>query len=409
VPDPLVRSIGRMAGPPLPTELRRAWLAVLAAFAAAGGATGSWGSRIPAVRQDLDLSEGALGTALLGASLGAVSGAWIGGLAERRVGCRAVMRAAWPALGAAVALPALAPSWRVLTLSLLLFGLALGMLDVSMNGGGVIVESRADRPVLSGLHGGWSGGLLVGAASGAAAVAAGLDPDVHLIGVGALIAVGAAVAWRSLPAGAIPQEDPVPGDEPSQGGSSRRMVALAAIGGCVFLAEGAAIDWSGVLVDDEFGGTKLLGSLAVTGVSAGGLLGRAMGDRLVARFGAVRVVRTGSVVATVGLLSTLLVALPGPAPLLLVLLGLGLASAVPLAFGAAGRLRGGRGIAIVTTAGYGAYLTGPAVIGWIAELTSLRFALGVPLVLVAVVGLLASHVGAAVPDRAVAPPVGAVD
>jgi MFS family permease len=395
----------------LAPDLRRARLAVLGAFAVAGATIGSWGSRIPAVRNELELSEGALGTALLGASVGAVAGAWLGGMAERRFGSRPVIRSSWLILGASLAPPALAPSWATLTLSLLVLGLAMGVLDVSMNAAGVIVESRAGRPVLSGLHGGWSGGLLVGAALGAAAVAAGLDVDVHLPLAGGLLVGMGLVAGPWLPEGPVPQDDPPPsGGSAVAPGGGRRMAALAAIGGCVFLAEGAAIDWSGVLVDGDFGGTQLQGSLAVTGVSAGGLVGRLVGDRLVQRFGPVRVVRRGSILAAVGLGATLLVAQPVPAPLLLALMGGGLASAVPLAFGAAGRLGGSRGIAIVTTAGYGAYLTGPAVIGGLGEAVGLRGALLVLLVLLLAVGVLAPSVGPQTALRPeLAPPLGAAD
>ncbi len=374
----------------LTSTLRAPRLAVLGAFAACGGAAGSWGSRIPDIRAELDLSEGALGTALLGLSIGAVSGSWMGGLLVRRYGSRAVVGAAWITTGATVPLPGVAPSWLTLGFSLVALGLTIGVLDVSMNGAGVQLEHTARRSLLNGLHAGWSGGVLAGAAIGSGAVALDVAPSWHLLIVGVLIAgLGAGVIGyvpdgraSALAAGVEAAELP---PTRGRGSSGRRLAALAAIGGCVFLAEGAVLDWAGILVREDLGGEPLLGSLAVTGASAGGLLGRMVGDRLAGRFGAVRLVRAGALLALVGLGSSLLMVSPVPVPILLVVLGAGLAPAVPLAFAAAGRCHGEHGIAVVTTAGYGAYLAGPAAIGLIADGASLRIALLVPLLLVAAV------------------------
>ena len=385
-----VGSVERMpeATAVLPASLRLPRLAVLGAFAACGGAAGSWGSRIPDIRANLDLSEGELGTALLGLSIGAVSGSWIGGLLVRRYGSRAVVGTAWTATGVAVTVPGVAPSWLTLGLSLLALGLTIGVLDVSMNGAGVQLEHAAGRSLLNGLHAGWSGGVLVGAAIGSGAVALDVAPSWHLLFVGLLIAGLGVATIRYVPDGrasALVAGDDADAEVPptrGRGSSGRRLAALAAIGGCVFLAEGAVLDWAGVFVREDLGGEPILGSLAVTGASAGGLLGRMVGDRLAARFGAARLVRAGAIVALAGLGTSLLMVSPVPVPILLVVLGAGLAPAVPLAFAAAGRRHGEHGIAVVTTAGYGAYLAGPAAIGWIAKGASLRIALLVPLLLV---------------------------
>ncbi|HMJ78645.1 MAG TPA: MFS transporter [Iamia sp.] len=377
------------------TRVRRgpAHLAVLGAFTALGFAVGSWGARIPDVKDELDLSEGALGTALLGLSVGAVLGAWIGGLLVRRLGSRPVVGGGWIVVGLAVVLPGLAGSWATLAAAELLLGLAVGVLDVSMNGAGVQLEHEAETPLLSGLHAGWSGGVLLGAGLGAVAVGAGLAVDVHLVVVGVLVVAAGVACARQVPDGRIEHAGSASSsaDGPAAAPPARRgrLAALAAIGGCVFLAEGALLDWAGVLVREDLDGGKLLGALAVTGVSAGGLGGRLAGDRLAAAWGSARLVRISVAVATVALGLSLLSPVAFPVPLLLVVVGAGLAPAVPLAFAAAGRLRGEHGIAVVTTAGYGAYLGGPGIIGGLAHATALRWALVLPLALVAVVTLLA--------------------
>lgn len=368
---------------------QHARLAVLGAFGVAGLAGGSWGARIPDVRDRLELSDGALGTALLGLSIGAVVGAWFGGVLARRVGSRRVVVASWVLVGVALALPGWAPGWPALVASLLALGLAVGVLDVAMNGAGVQLEVAAGRPLLSGLHAAWSGGVLLGAGLGSVAVAIGLSTRTHL-GLIAVVIVATGVAGRAeVPdgraAGTVGAGSTDTTDATGAGAvrERRRLIALAAIGGCVFLAEGAVLDWSGVYVRDDLDGADILGALAVTGLSAGGLLGRLAGDRLAARWGAPTLVRRGIVLAVVAFAAALALPVAPLVPVLLVAVGAGVAPAVPLAFAAAGRRRGEHGIAVVTTAGYGAYLAGPALIGWLAEAVSLRVALLVPLALVA--------------------------
>jgi predicted MFS family arabinose efflux permease len=374
--------------------LRHAHLAVAAAFVALGTAAGNWGSRVPDVKSDLGLSESAIGIALVVLSVGAVIGSWAGGWVVRRLGTKRVVRAAWFLLGVVVLAPGLASTWLALAIALGAFGLAIGVLDVSMNAAGVRLEAVAGRSLMNGLHAGWSAGVLFGAAFGVVAVRAGWSTGVHFGLAGALIALAAIVLGRWLPDGR-PDSD---GDtractRPTDPTSRRRLVALAAICGFVFLAEGALLDWSGILVRETFDGGEQLGALAVIGVAAGGLAGRLAGDRLTIRVGPAALVRASAVLAAIALTVVLAVPVAVLAPLLVVLVGFGLAPAVPLAFAAAGRRYGSVGISVVTTAGYGCYLVGPAVIGVLAEQWGLRAALALPVVLVAAVAALAWSTG----------------
>ncbi|MGW1290912.1 MFS transporter, partial [Streptomyces sp. NPDC002586] len=112
--------------------------------------------------------------------------------------------------------------------------------------------------------------------------------------------------------------------------------------------------------------------------------GRLLGDRLVARFGPVTVVRTGGALAAVGLgagtaAGSVPMALAGWAAL-----GLGLSIAVPSLITAAGR-GGPRAVGTVAATGYLGLLAGPAVIGLLASLVTVPVALSLPVLLAAVV------------------------
>ena len=108
--------------------------------------------------------------------------------------------------------------------------------------------------------------------------------------------------------------------------------------------------------------------------------------------------RTGSLVAAGGLGSALLIHEPAAAIAGFAVLGLGLAAVVPIAFAAAGEMdprATGSLVGRVATVGYVGTVAGPIAIGWLAEATSLRAALGLIVALTLVI--------AAVSEPALAP------
>src|SRR5918992_5698253 len=143
---------------------RGAYLAVASAFLIHSTVSGTWAPRLPAIKESLELSDGELGTALVGLAVGLVAGTRFAGAPVDRFGSRPVMRAGFPLLAATLLLPGVADSALALFLALLVMGVASGALDVAMNAQGIEVERRLARPILSGLHGLWSVGLGLGAA-----------------------------------------------------------------------------------------------------------------------------------------------------------------------------------------------------------------------------------------------------
>jgi fucose permease len=163
------------------------------------------------------------------------------------------------------------------------------------------------------------------------------------------------------------------------------MAVIGALAFCFTLAEGAALDWSAVYVSDSLGGSASLSAVGL-GVFLGAVtLGRLAGDRLVSRFGAVRVFWVGAVTAGAGFGSALLMNTPPAGVVGLGLLGAGIANALPLAIGAGGSAPGeapATAAARVSTFAYLGSFVGPALIGALATLWSLPLALALPAVLV---------------------------
>ena len=181
-------------------SVRTQTAAVFAAFALNGFSFGMWAVRIPAIKAQTGLDDAGLGFALLAASLGAVLTMFAGGWLGSRLGSHVMTSVSLA--GCAVMLPFMGGAWNYasLTLSLLVFGMFQGTMDVSMNANGVAVEHVGSRAIMSKLHGSWSIGQFVGAFVSAQVVAAGIAPFPQF-SVEAVLLLGAAVVlrWALLP------------------------------------------------------------------------------------------------------------------------------------------------------------------------------------------------------------------
>ena len=382
-------------------SLWAARLAVLAIFFLSGFGFASWAVRIPAVQGRLDLGEGLLGVALLGMAAGSLVSMPLAGWLVSRLGSRPVVGATALAYSLVLPLLAVSPSLALLVPALALVGAATGSLDVSMNAQAVAVEKGHGRPIMSSFHAAFSLGGLAGAVVGGAFAARGVGVAPHLAGVAGLSLVLFAIAYgRMLPAGVDRGE----GGDPAFARPTRALAGLGVISFCVLLGEGAMADWSAVYLSGPLGTGPGLAAAGFAAFSATMVAGRLLGDRLIARFGPVALVRAGAVVSAAGLGGSLAVAHPVSALVGFGCAGLGFSIIFPAALSAAGRAKStaaGPTIAAVATTGYFGFLVGPPSIGFAAELVGLGAALFIVVALSAAIVPLAGSVGRgqAQPDR----------
>ena len=378
------------------TGERRARAATTLVFFLTGVVGGTWAARIPAVQERLDLSDGALGIALLGLEGGAVLGLPLGGALVARIGSRWSLRlgfAVWPAALVAVSL---VPSLGSLAAALAVMAAANSVVDVAMNAQGVELERRYARPVLSGLHAGHSFGFMAGGLVAMAAAAASSSTVAHFACAGLAAAIAGIAAT-----GVLVRERTT--DGPSFARPSGPLLLLGLVAFCVFFSDGAANNWSAVHLRTERGADPALAAAAVSVFSVALGAGRLVGDRLVARLGRIGAVRLGGLVSAVG--ATIAIATPSQAGALAgwAVLGAGLAPIAPAVLGAApnaSALRAPVAIAAVTTIGYLGSFTGPPVIGALAQLGTLSAALAL---LVVAAGVAAALAGRALPRSAAQP------
>ncbi|GAB2838115.1 MFS transporter [Actinocorallia aurea] len=343
-------------------------------FALHGAVGGSFATRIPWIQERVDAGAGGLGLALLAPACGAFLAMPLTGRLIHRRGARTVARATALLFALSLAAPPLASDLAVLWVLLLAYGVLGGVCDVAMNGLGVEVERSLGRPIMSGLHGMWSVGALVGAGAGALAAAAGMDARTHFAAASCVLVLLALAAGRGLP-------DPPPGEaEPSRFTLPERgLLGIGLVGFCAVFAEGATADWCAVYLRDVVGAEPGIAAASYTAFAVTMAASRLVGDAVVARLGTVRTVRLGGVMAVAGGVLVVTGRAPAPAIAGFALIGLGIAVVVPLAFAAAGRAADApnEGVAAVATITYSCLLISPALVGGLASATSLPVSFGV--------------------------------
>ncbi len=364
------------------SDVRRARIAVAVVFAVHGAVVGTFATRIPWIAERLQIDAGWLGIALLFAAVGATGAMPFAGRITHRYRSRPLARWLLVAWCLSLIPTAFAPSLPLLCAAMLVQGAAAGLADVAMNAQGVVVEQRAGRSIMSGLHGMWSAGGLIGSGFGVLAAHASLDPRVHFTIVAAALSAIAIAACRYLLDVTPPEEG-----TPLFALPPKRVLLIALVGFAAVFAEGASADWSAVYLTDVAHAAPALAAGAFSGFAATMAVARLAGDRVVDRFGPVWTVRVGGLLATLGALTVAVSRVPWLAITGFGLIGLGIAVVVPLAFTAAGNAgpHPGQQIAGVATIAYGAGLVAPASVGGIAQASSLSISFIVVAVLSAFV------------------------
>ncbi|WP_253770137.1 MFS transporter [Goodfellowiella coeruleoviolacea] len=360
--------------------------AVFVIFVLNGATYGSWAARVPALTTQVGATEGTLGLALLGSSVGMVLMAPFAGRICARLGERLVLALASGL--ASLLLPLLGLAGSPVQLGVVLFGMGLlvCLWDVAMNVAAAEVGRVLDRPLMPQFHSGFSFGGLLGSAAAGLAATAGWSPLRHLAAVAVLSLAAIGLVARALPGAASGR--PTPDAVPAAPGPApiRQPVLwlLAGIALCAAIAEGASSDWSALFLVTERGSGEGAAAIAFSGFAVAMALTRLLGEPAQRRWGPFRLLGTGAVVAAVGLATAVLVPVAATAYAGFVLAGMGLAFAFPLVMDLASRVgrrpdgTGGQSaIGFVTAVSYTGFLAGPPLVGGLAQASSLTVSMAV--------------------------------
>ncbi|MFW9270456.1 MFS transporter [Pseudomonas sp. NR3] len=352
------------------------------AYLIAGIGIAAWAPLVPYAKVRANLDEGTLGLLLLCLGVGSILAMPISGALATRFGCRRVLSGGTLLVCLALPLLATMSSLPWLVAALFLFGAGLGTVDSTVNLQAVIVERASGKTMMSGFHGMFSLGGIIGAAGVSALLGLGLSPlAATLVVNGVLLVALFKAAPHLLPYGS---ESAGPAFAIPHG----VVLFIGILCFIVFLAEGAVLDWSAVFLTAERAVDSAYAGLGYAAFALTMTIGRLTGDSVVHRLGAKRVIIYGATMAAAGFLMATVAPLWQAALLGYALVGAGCSNIVPVLYTAVGKqtlMPEAIAVPAITTIGYAGILAGPALIGFVAHGSSLGIAFGlIALSLVAV-------------------------
>lgn len=352
-------------------------------FFIAGFVTATWAVIVPYARANTGVNEATLGTLLLCLGLGALIAMPVTGSLTSRFGCRRVIVAAIALVIVSTPLLALMTDPILLGITLLVFGIGVGVTDCAMNIQAILVEKASPVPLMSGFHGMYSSGGIAGAGLMTLLLALGINVVVATLLITLTVIVLSILSYPGLLTYANPKEGPafaVP---------RGIVLLLGLVCFLVFLTEGTVLDWSAVYLTQVRNMPETLGGLGYTCFAVAMTVARLTGDRLIRNMGRLTVVFSGAVTAAAGLALVTFVPSWHLSLLGYILVGAGCANIVPVMFSAVGQQRvmpQAVAVPAMTTMGYLGVLSGPAMIGYVAHFSSLAIAFSLIMALMLFVG-----------------------
>ena len=353
------------------TLLQKRRIALGSIFFLAGLCFSSWAARIPDIQMKFELSESQLGSLLLGLPVGSLLALPLAGWAVHRFGSKIAVVISTVSYLVFLPLIGFSESMLMLVPVVFVFGMTGNLMNISLNTQALALEDYYGRNILGSFHGLWSLAGFTGAGIGAVMIFFEVLPKFHYLFIGVIVLAVLLIAQGFLL------------EEHERGAGSGLVLKmpddlLLRIGGIAFLGmlcEGCMFDWSGVyfkkVVEIE-PGLIALGYVSFMGAMA---MGRFISDRLTNKFGKILILRSSGILMFFGLLLSVLFPVPVAATIGFLMVGFGVASIIPIAYSTAGRSKlysPGVALAIISTISFFGFLIGPPLIGFIADLLSLK-------------------------------------
>ena len=364
--------------------------ATFVVFSVAGITIATLLSRMPALRDHLDVDAGQIGLMIAFFSGGSVLGLVFSGTLLHTIGARRIIQIGMPTI--AVALGAIGVTGEVLesyagTAAVsMLFGAAVAVTDVATNVEGAAIERETKRTVMTTLHAGFSLGTVVGAGFGALAAQLGVSIGMHfgIIAVATLIIAFTVPRW--IPA-IVADEGPKPSlAERRAIWAQPKTILLGLVVFAFAYIEGSANDWLTLGLHDERGFSESGAALMLAMFTAAMTVGRLVAAPVIDRFGRVAVLVASALIAAAGL--ALLIFIPETWAVIVgtIVWALGSCLGFPLGLSAAGDdpATASSRVAAVSLIGYVAFFAGPPLVGFIADQTGILPALTIIFAFIAV-------------------------
>ena len=333
----------------------------------------TWASRIPNIKAALGLSDGQLGTILFALPVGQLTMMYFSGKLVTRFGSHRILPFSILMYAFSLTNLGLAQNAWQLGLGLYVFGVFGNLTNISVNTQGVYTEGLFKRTIMSSFHGMWSLAGFTGALVGLGMLALDLGTYSHFLIVAFIAFLLIAFNFKFL----IKAKESIRAEKKKGFRKpDKTLVLLGVIGFCCMASEGIMFDWSGVFFKDI---VKVPGALVVLGYTSFMIMmasGRFFGDALINKIGRKRMMQFSGVMISTGFFTAVIFPYLIPSTLAFMLIGLGVSTVVPTLYSIAGKhptIPTGEALTAVSSVSFLGFLMGPPVIGYIAELSSLRF------------------------------------
>ena len=354
--------------------LNRVRLATSLFFFGMGFCFATWASRIPDIKSALQLSEAALGTLLFAMPIGQLFAMPFSGKVVTKYGSRTITLIGLILYAACLPLIGLATEKCQLAVGLFLFGLFGNFCNIAVNTQGVYTQQLFDKPIIGSFHGSWSLAGFCGALTGLLMLALELSVFQHFVVAFAFV-LGIIATNQKFMIKAQSKQESEKSTYSFWKNPDKNLLLLGVICFCGMASEGIMFDWSGVYFKEIIKAPGALVVLGYTTFMISMASGRFLSDFLVARYGARKVLIISGLVISTGLYTAVLLPYIIPCTIAFMLVGFGVSNVVPIIFNVAGNSKTvptGIALTIVTSISFLGFLMGPPLIGYIAELTSLK-------------------------------------
>jgi MFS family permease len=357
--------------------LKRIRWAISLLYFAMGLCFATWASRIPVIKTALNLSEGELGSILFALPVGQLLAMFFSGKTVARYGSHKILPFALSIYSfGLIGLGLANQSWQ-LALGLFFFGLAGNFCNISINTQGVLTEGLYKKTLMGSFHGSWSLAGFVGALIGLVLLSFAMSTLFHFIIIAIIAVLILFLNYSYLIK--VKQQKPISKNEKRFTKPDSNLIWLGVIGFCCMASEGVMFDWSGVYFKEI---VKAPGALVILGYTSFMVMmasGRFIGDKLIHRYGPKKVLQFSGCTISIGLFLAVLFPYLIPCTLSFMLVGIGVSSVIPTVYSTAGKnTKVPTSIALtkVSSVSFLGFLMGPPLIGYIAELTSLKYSFG---------------------------------
>lgn len=357
--------------PLTPTPHRHPLVANRTAFMIIGCLEAAWAPLVPYVKSAFSLDEGTLGLLMLCSGLGSILALPVSGWLCMKFGAKRVIYFSGFLMAfSLLAISLMADLWLT-ALMLMIFGGCTISIDVAANINGVAVEHKTGRHLMSGFHGGYSLGTLIGAGAMSLLFSLGIVPAWAVVICMVLILLAMLLGCRDL----LSREELKTGPMPSSRPRSRfyvppMVIVIGLLCFIMYASEGAVMGWSAIFVSEERGVDISAAGFFYTAFAVMMTAMRFLGDRIVDRLGQRRVVVLGALAVAAGFLMIVLIPSIVTTALGFALIGLGAANIVPQLISFASGIKGMEVqniISIINALGYSGILLGPVLIGFVAK------------------------------------------